>query len=228
MARSVFVSYSHHDNDIALGVVAALEAGGAVDVWIAPRDIVPGAEWAAAIIEAISTARVMVLIFSSHSNDSPQVRREIERAVHKRVPILPFRTEHVLPSKSLEYFLSAQQWLDAFPPPYEAYYPRLRHYVLDLLGATPASPASPGPPATASVGRGPPGAVFAAPELKLLGRQFAHHVGPIAAHLVRRAAATARDWDDLRDRVAQEIEPASERQEFLKSLRGPTGPGNPG
>ena len=36
MARSVFISYSHHDNDIALGVVAALEASG-VDVWIAPR-----------------------------------------------------------------------------------------------------------------------------------------------------------------------------------------------
>jgi len=222
MARSVFVSYSHHDNDIALGVVAALEAG-AVDVWIAPRDIIPGAEWAAAIIDAISTARVMVLIFSSHSNDSPQVQREVERAVHKRMPILPFRTEHVLPSKSLEYFLSAQQWLDAFPPPYEAYYPRLRHHVLDLLGASPASPPSPGPPAAASEARRPPGAVFAAPDLKLLERQFAHHVGPIAAHLVRRAAAAARDWDDLRDRIAQEIEPAAERQAFLKSLRGLTG-----
>src|SRR6516164_1298722 len=218
MARSVFVSYSHHDNDIALGVVAALEAG-AVDVWIAPRDIIPGAEWAAAIIDAISTARVMVLIFSSHSNDSPQVHREIERAVHKQVPILPFRIEHVLPSKSLEYFLSAQQWLDAFPPPYEAYYPRLCRRVLDLLGAAPSPPAGPAPPAAASESRRPAGA-FAARELELLERQFAYHVGPIAAHLVRRAAAEARDWDDLRTRLAQEIEPAAERQQFLNSLRG--------
>ena len=221
MARSVFVSYSHHDNDIALGVVAALEAG-AVDVWIAPRDIIPGAEWAAAIIDAISTARVMVLIFSSHSNDSPQVHREIERAVHKQMPILPFRTEHVLPSKSLEYFLSAQQWLDAFPPPYEGYYPRLRHHVLDLLGAAPSPPAGSGPPAAASESQRPAGA-FAVRELELLERQLAHHVGPIAGHLVRRAVAAARDWDDLRDRIAQEIEPAAERQAFLKSLRGLTG-----
>ena len=218
MARSVFISYSHHDNDIALGVVAALEASG-VDVWIAPRDVIPGAEWAAEIIDAISAARVLVLVFSSHSNDSPQVRREIERAVHKQLPILPFRTEHIRPSKSLEYFLSAQHWLDAFPPPYEAYYPRLCRHVLDLLGATPSPPAGPDLPAAASESRSPASA-FAARELELLERQFAHHVGPIAGHLVRRAAAEARDWDDLRTRLAQEIEPAAERQQFLKSLRG--------
>jgi hypothetical protein len=219
MARSVFLSYSHHDNEIALGVVAALEASGA-DVWMAPRDVTPGAEWAAAIIDAISAARVMVLVFSSHSNDSPQVRREIERAVHKLVPILPFRTEHIRPSKSLEYFLSAQHWLDAFPPPYEAYYPRLCRHVLDLLGAAASSSTGTGPPAAASESRRPASA-FAARELDLLERQLAYHVGPIAGHLVRRAAAEARDWDDLRTRLAQEIEPATERQQFLKSLREP-------
>jgi hypothetical protein len=221
MARSVFLSYSHHDNDIALGVVAALEASG-VDVWIAPRDVIPGAEWAAEIIDAISAARVMVLVFSSHSNDSPQVRREIERAVHKQVSILPFRTEPIQPSKSLEYFLSAQHWLDAFPPPYEAYYPSLCRHVRDLLGLPPSAAAGPGPPAAASESWRP-AAAFAARELELLERQFAYHVGPIAAHLVRRAASEARDWDDLRTRLAQEIESVAERQQFLKSLRGLTG-----
>jgi hypothetical protein len=218
MARSVFLSYSHHDNDIALGVVAALEASG-VDVWIAPRDVTPGAEWAAEIIDAISAARVMVLVFSSQSNDSPQVHREVERAVHKQMPILPFRTEHIRPSKGLEYFLSAQQWLDAFPPPYEAYYPRLCRHVLDLLGAAPSPPAGPRPPVAASEPQRPASA-FAARELELLERQFAHHVGPIAGQLVRRATEDARDWDDLRTRLAQEIELAAERQQFLQSLRG--------
>jgi hypothetical protein len=221
MARSVFLCYSQHDRDVALGVVAALEADG-VDVWIAPRDVIPGADWASEIIDAISSARLMVLIFSSHSNDSPQVRREIERAVHKQVPILPFRIENILPSKSLEYFLSTQHWLDAFPPPYEAYYPRLCRHVLGLLGAAPSPLATPGPAAAGSAAQTPTGA-FAARELELLERQFAHHVGPIAAYLVRRAAAQARDWDDLRSRLAQEIEPAAERQQFLKSLHGPTG-----
>ncbi len=59
----------------------------------------------------------MVLVFSASSNDSPQVRREVERAVHKDLRILPFRLEDVLPSHSLEYFLSTQHWLDGFPGP---------------------------------------------------------------------------------------------------------------
>jgi hypothetical protein len=50
----------------------------------------------------------MVLVFSAASNDSPQVRRDVERAVHKNVIILPFRIEEVMPSKSLEFFLSTQ------------------------------------------------------------------------------------------------------------------------
>jgi hypothetical protein len=58
---------------------------------------------------------LMLLVFSASSNDSPQVRREVERAVHKQLPIVAFRIDDVLPAKSLEYFLSAQHWLDAFP-----------------------------------------------------------------------------------------------------------------
>src|ERR1700753_3152050 len=94
-------------------------------VWFAPRNISPAADWAAEIIDAISSARVMVLVFSSHCNDSPQVVREVERAVHRHVPVLPFRVEHVLPTRSLEYFLSTQHWLDAFSGPKGPYYDKL-------------------------------------------------------------------------------------------------------
>src|SRR5208283_1388671 len=124
MGRPVFVSYSQVDRDTAFDVVGCLEARG-IECWVAPRDIAPSAEWAAEIIDAISAARVMVLIFSRDSNDSPQVRREVERAVHKNVPIIAFRVDNVLPEKSLEYFLSSQHWLDAFPAPRESYYEKL-------------------------------------------------------------------------------------------------------
>src|SRR5271166_5543065 len=91
----------------------------------------------------------MVLVLSASSNESPQVRREVERAVHKQVSILPFRIENVLPSKSLEYFLSAQHWMDAFPPPREAHYARLCAYLKSQLGvpAVMAPPAVAAPPA---------------------------------------------------------------------------------
>ncbi len=81
----------------------------------------------------------MILVFSASSNESPQVRREVERAVHKDLCILPFRIENVVPSKSLEYFLSAQHWMDAFPPPREPHYARLCAYLKSQLGGESAA-----------------------------------------------------------------------------------------
>src|ERR1700749_4029992 len=137
-ARDVFVSYSQADRECAFQLVAQLESRG-IGVWVAPRDISPASDWAEAIIEAISGSRLMVLVFSSHCNASPQVRREVERAVHREIPILPFRIEDVLPAKSLEYFLSTPHWLDAFPPPREPHYARLSDHIESLLQA-PAIP----------------------------------------------------------------------------------------
>src|SRR5271155_512067 len=101
MVRDVFVSYSQPDSGCAMELVNRVEAEG-VNCWVAPRDIAPSADWAAEIIDAISNSRVMILVFSASSNDSPQVRREVERAVYKNVCVLPFRIESVVPSKSLE------------------------------------------------------------------------------------------------------------------------------
>src|ERR1700683_5135956 len=138
VAREVFVSYSQPDYDCATALVERLEKEG-IECWIAPRDIAPSADWAAEIIDAISNARVMVLVFSASSNDSPQVRREVERAVHKQVSILPFRIASVVPSKSLEYFLSSQHWMDAFVPPREPHYARLCAYLKTQLAKTESS-----------------------------------------------------------------------------------------
>ena len=132
MVRDVFVSYSQPDYGCAMELVGRVEQEG-INCWIAPRDIAPSADWAAEIIDAISNSRTMILVFSASSNDSPQVRREVERAVHKQVSILPFRIENVLPSKSLEYFLSAQHWMDAFPPPREVHYARLCAHLKNQL-----------------------------------------------------------------------------------------------
>jgi hypothetical protein len=79
----------------------------------------PGREWGAAIIEGINESRVMVLVFSAHANDSPQIRREAERAVHKGIAIIPLRIENIVPTQSLEYFIGTVHWLDALTPPME-------------------------------------------------------------------------------------------------------------
>jgi hypothetical protein len=219
MSRDVFVSYSVPDHDCAVELVARLEARG-LSVWIAPRDISPAADWAEEIIDAISSARLMVLVFSSHSNASPQVRREVERAVHKQIPVLTFRLEDIVPSKSLEYFLSSQHWLDGFPAPREAQYERLCTHVAARLRAPDASRPAPVGAATASaLAPGQPAAAFSPQQLQSLEKQLAQHIGPLARHLVKRATDGAQDWEQLIARLAAEIDSDVARAKFISACR---------
>jgi hypothetical protein len=132
MTSDVFVSHSSKDKTIADAVVAVLESKG-VRCWVAPRDILPGADWSESIIDAIHNTKAMVLVFSANANASPQIKREVERAVNNGKPIIPFRIENVVPSKSLEYFISMPHWLDAFTPPVEKHMQYLCDVVTRML-----------------------------------------------------------------------------------------------
>jgi TIR domain len=131
--RDVFISYSSRDKTIADAVCALLERDG-LRCWIAPRDVSPGRHYAGRIKEAIQNSRLMVVVLSSHSNVSPHVLREVERAVHYGVGILPFRIEDIQPSDELEYFLSTVHWLDALTPPREEQIEVLSRCARRLLG----------------------------------------------------------------------------------------------
>jgi hypothetical protein len=208
MAHDIFISYSTKDKPTADAICAALEANG-LRCWIAPRDILPGSDWGEAIIDAIHACRVMVLVFSGSSNASPQIKREIERAVNAGIPVVPFRIEDVLPSKTLEYFISTQHWLDALTPPLEQHLQYLATTMRAMLvqrvdgseaevrepqlkpqpaatTATPLPMAAPEPPATP-----PPPATAApapAPAASAPGRKFA---SPVLIGILVLAVAAA-------------------------------------
>jgi TPR repeat protein len=168
MAYDVFVSYSSKDKPTADAVCAVLESHG-IRCWVAPRDILPGRDWGGSIIEAIKGARVMVLVFSANANTSTQIKREVERAVNKGIPVIPLRIEDVTPTETLEYFLSTPHWLDAFTPPLEQHLEYLVDVVQKIIGqpsavagkkrelsATPvkstqATPATPPAPSSSSI-----------------------------------------------------------------------------
>jgi formylglycine-generating enzyme required for sulfatase activity len=132
MPHDIFISYVEEDGDIASQVCDVLESVG-IRCWIAPRNIAPGRTWGAAIIEAITVCRVMVLVFSSRTNLSRQVARELERADNKGIRVVPFRIEDVPPSGDLEYFLGSIQWFDAFEGRLEAHLRRLTETLQTLL-----------------------------------------------------------------------------------------------
>lgn len=119
MAHDVFISYSTKDKVITDAICARLEQSG-LRCWYAPRDIEPGADWAGSIVEAVGASRVMVLIFTPHSNASAQVLREVDCAVAAGVTVIPFRLTDTEPAESMRYYLSAVHWLDAVDEKLEA------------------------------------------------------------------------------------------------------------
>jgi len=131
--HEVFISYSKKDKKLADAACAVLERHW-IRCWIAPRDVTPGTEWQAAIISGLNASKIMVLIFSTHANQSAQVRREVERAIGKGLIVLPFRVEDVSPAGAMEYALSNTHWLDGFTPPLERHLDALAGSVKSLLG----------------------------------------------------------------------------------------------
>jgi hypothetical protein len=152
MAQEVFVAFAAADRRVADAVVAHLELSG-IRCWIAHRDIAAGVGWAMAIIEAIADSQVAVLILSSHANESPQLHREVERAVSNGIPLIPFRIEQVDPSPGLGYFIGSTHWLDAISPPLELHLDSLVRVVGTLVRRDPSEAQSREPVAVLPEGR---------------------------------------------------------------------------
>ena len=231
-ADKVFISYSNHDSETAAAICAALEGDGR-SCWMAPRDIEPSSEWAEQIIDGINASSVMVLVFSSRSNQSPQVRREVERATNRDMPVIPFRIEKVLPVKSLEYFLSTQHWFDAFDGSRDAHIARLcslvrtlslrrtdpsmsdgeasdvdrRHATTDLTASFAMPP------------RLPEVAAYREDDLAFIARELARQIGPIARFLVQRACSANPSPPEMIEALAAEFSDAKERSAFTKACR---------
>jgi hypothetical protein len=132
MAHDVFISYSTKDKLTADAVCAILESHG-LRCWVAPRDIMPGADWGESIVNSIRASRVMLLVFSTNANNSKQIKREVEIAADSGVTIVPLRIEDILPTESFKYFLGNIHWMDALTPPVEKHLEAIAEKVKAIL-----------------------------------------------------------------------------------------------
>ena len=142
MPRDVFISHSAQDKKIAEAICTALEEA-AIRCWVAPRDVRPGRSFPGEITRAIQQSKVMLLLFSRHSNASEQVLREVQLAVDCRVPIVRLRLQDIPLSDDLRYYLSTPHWLDALTPPISKHMPPLVAAVKELLGLVPDEAGAP-------------------------------------------------------------------------------------
>ncbi|MEY2512156.1 MAG: hypothetical protein QOE26_2919 [Verrucomicrobiota bacterium] len=141
MSRDVFISHSAQDKKVAETICAALEDSG-MQCWVAPRDVRPGRSFPGEITRAIQQSKVMLLIFSQHSNSSEQVLREVQLAVDCHVPIIRLRIEDIPLSDDLRYYLSTPHWLDALTHPLSKHIPPVVAAIRELLGPSPAETAA--------------------------------------------------------------------------------------
>ena len=107
----VFISFSSMDKKIAEKIYDRLKRND-IDCWISSKDIPPGADYQACIVEAINETDVVVLVFSSRANTSPEIAKELSLASKKI--LIPARIEDVLPQGSFQYQLSNRQFVDLF------------------------------------------------------------------------------------------------------------------
>ena len=214
--HDVFISYSTLDKPISDAVCAALEGHG-IRCWVAPRDITPGQDWSDAIIDAIADCRVCLLVLSGASNQSDQVKREVQNAVSEAKPILPFRIEEVALSKHMRYFIGTPHWLDAMTPPLERHLKKMVETVGGLISTLDDKAGEAPPPA-------PPRTSFPwdPDRLARIESELRQFVGPLGRTLVQEAAAVADGYDDLCRRLAEHILSERERQTFLARCHATT------
>jgi len=141
MDRQVFISYASDDKSVADRVCVALESSG-ITCWIAPRNIDAGADFPSAILQAVASAHLMVVVLSASAVASPHVLSEIDHAFSQRRPILPLRLSSVVLPKDFDYFLATQQWLEAPDGCTEEVLKRLVAAASDVLPGSPMSEAA--------------------------------------------------------------------------------------
>lgn len=109
----VFISYSTHNQDIAFEACDYLEAAG-INCWIAPRNVVAGANYAGQIVSAIRNCDAFVLIASNAINESGHVSNEVSLAFDAKKDIIPFKIEQTEFSDEYLYFLGRKHWIDGY------------------------------------------------------------------------------------------------------------------
>src|ERR1700733_8455674 len=109
----MFISSSSKDQDIAETICKALESRGQ-NCWISCRDVRAGDNFQEAIVRALRTAKVMLLVLNSNANNSDEIKKELVLAGRHHVTVVPVRVEDVVPNDAFSYELATRQWVDLF------------------------------------------------------------------------------------------------------------------
>lgn len=138
MASDIFLSYCRADRPLAEQFVRAASARG-VAVWF-DEDIEGGQDWRQKIVDALGSARALVILFSDHSNDSSQLIKELAVADSLGKRVIPVLVSGCEPRGPYLYELSSRNWINIHPDPDTRLGPLVESLIaqLDLATGRPA------------------------------------------------------------------------------------------
>ena len=84
----IFISYAEEDASLAVEIAQTIERRGCT-AWYYERDSIPGRSYLLQTGEAINACSTVILLISSHSIVSCQVRQEVIRAYESNKPFMP-------------------------------------------------------------------------------------------------------------------------------------------
>ena len=113
MSADIFISFASQDAKIASTICTAIEDRG-FKCWVSSRDILPGENFQSAIVRAIRSAKVLLLVFTANSNRSDEMTKELALASQQKLMVVPLRVENVTPSDAFAYEFATSQWIDLF------------------------------------------------------------------------------------------------------------------
>ena len=229
MSASVFISYASQDQKVANTLCKALEGRG-FSCWIASRNIAPGENFQIAIVRAIRSAKIMLLVFTGNSNNSDEMAKELALASQSKLIVVPLLIDDVRPNDAFSYEFATRQWIDFFSD-WETAIEQLAHRISVALAteapaaqpaAAEAAPSMPAPtpdviakafadqPAAASApvgetlsGLAPAGPTFAGQTLAEPAGRTAVIPAPEVAAAIPAAAAVAAGPSSFQDAPAK-------------------------
>jgi hypothetical protein len=124
MAKHIFISYKHEENEFAEMLMRQLQAAG-FEIWVDTERLRAGENWREAINDAIKEAFALILVISPEAKQSEYVTYEwafAQGAGVKVIPLLLKPTEKLHPQlEQLQYL----DFIDRARPPWEKLIRRL-------------------------------------------------------------------------------------------------------
>lgn len=134
----VFISYASADRERVLHVVNVLQGAG-ITCWLDQHNIAGGTNWGGSIAAAIQGCAALVLMSSSASLSSRNVRQEIALAWQHDKPYLPLRLDMTSVPTDLAYWLATAQWIEVLDHPVEVWLPKASQTLAHLSVDAPAA-----------------------------------------------------------------------------------------